>query len=693
MNQLGPFPLEISRDRVTDENAEVRILAPNHPLMNTPNKITRRTSKAGCRSADFTFPNNGIPRGRQFCRATIRAKSHSTADCSLRSQATVTSSTPVIPGSDSCRPVFLERIGSSRTWCHWENERTAIDNPDASFLAQGLWLRHCHLRRGGRAALPVYGPVFVNRLDYIVLIATILAIPLYGLWRTRGSASVGQYLKGDASIRWGTIGLSVLATQAGPITFLSMPGQAYESGIGFIQNYFGQPFALIVVCAIFVPIYQRLKVYTAYEYLGQRFDRKTRLLGAFLFLVQRGIAAGITIYAPAIILSALLGWHLNLTIWLAGGLVIIYTVVGGTKIVSITQRYQMMVIFVGMAMAFGIAVYRLPPDLSFDTLSIAGKMGKLQAVDFSLDPHKRYTFWSGILGGFFLALSYFGADQSQVQRYLAGGSLRASRIGLLFNAIVKVPMQFLILLLGAMVFMFYQFEKPPVYFNQPAYQRAMERGYAPQLTELQTEFDDVFTQKRDAIRALSIASSNERDAAMNKVRALEAQARDFAIERAGSRAGGRRPKEQGIRLRFHYFCPSTSAAWNRRSARRRDLVRDDVGDVSDSECAWFNNGDRSLSAVDPPERERPSLCRRHARADSRMGSDRHRRRFVCQSGREPNRSRQYPGVDILRQHSWSFPGRLLHSSSYRLRGFFRGAHRANTRARPLRDHEHRLPLV
>ena len=380
----------------------------------------------------------------------------------------------------------------------------------------------------------------MNRLDYLILIATILAIPLYGLWRTRGSASLGQYLKGDASIRWATIGLSVLATQAGPITFLSMPGQAYESGIGFIQNYFGQPLALIVVCAVFVPIYQRLKVYTAYQYLGERFDRKTQLLGAFLFLVQRGIAAGITIYAPAIVLSTLLGWRLNLTIWFAGGLVIIYTVMGGTKIVSITQRYQMIVILVGMAIAFAVAVYRLSPHLSFEnTLLVAGKMGKLEAVDFSVDPHKRYTFWSGLIGGFFLALSYFGADQSQVQRYLAGGSLKESRLGLLFNAAVKVPMQFFILLLGAIVFMFYQFEKPPVYFNQPAYQRAAENGYGPQLTGLQTRFDDVFMQKRAVIRAISSTSSNERDLAMTKLRELDVQARELrdrtkaVLEQAG----------------------------------------------------------------------------------------------------------------------------------------------------------------
>ena len=365
----------------------------------------------------------------------------------------------------------------------------------------------------------------MNRLDYFVLLATILAIPLYGLWRTRGGASLGQYLKGDASIRWGTIGLSVLATQAGPITFLSMPGQAYESGIGFIQNYFGQPLALVIVCAVFVPIYQRLKVFTAYQYLGQRFDRKTQMLGAFLFLVQRGIAAGITIYAPAIILSALLGWRLDLTIWLAGGLVIIYTVAGGTKIVSLTQRYQMMVILIGMAIAFAVVVYRLSGEISFGhALEVAGKMGKLQAVDFSIDPHKRYTFWSGIIGGFFLALSYFGADQSQVQRYLAGDSIKASRFGLLFNAIVKVPMQFFILLLGAMVFMFYQFEKPPVYFNRPAYERAVEHGAGPELAALETESDHVFEEKRAVIRAASAQLSQP---AVDQMLQLDARAHEI----------------------------------------------------------------------------------------------------------------------------------------------------------------------
>jgi len=368
----------------------------------------------------------------------------------------------------------------------------------------------------------------VSRFDYFVLVITVLAIPLYGLWRTRGRETLGHYLKGDQSIRWATIGLSVLATQAGPITFLSMPGQAYESGIGFIQNYFGQPLALLVVCVVFVPIYQKLKVFTAYQYLGQRFDRKTQMLGAFLFLVQRGLAAGITIYAPAIILSAILGWPLNLTIWLAGGFVILYTVAGGTKIVSLTQRYQMMVILTGMAIAFGVVIYRLSSNISFvEALTVAGKLDKLQAVDFSIDPHKRYTFWSGAIGGFFLALSYFGADQSQVQRYLAGDSLRSSRLGLLFNAVVKVPMQFFILLLGAMVFLFYQFEKPPVYFNRPAYERAIAHGAGGQLKDLAIKTNHVFDQKREALHAYAVAPSAEK---MESVRALDAQAQALRAE-------------------------------------------------------------------------------------------------------------------------------------------------------------------
>ncbi|MDQ6765908.1 MAG: sodium:solute symporter [Verrucomicrobiota bacterium] len=345
-------------------------------------------------------------------------------------------------------------------------------------------------------------------VDYVVLIGTLLAIAVYGHWKTR-SQNLAHYLHGDATIRWGTIGLSVMATQASAITFLSTPGQAFENGMGFVQNYFGLPFALIVVCAVFIPIYHRLKVVTAYEYLGRRFDQKTRLFGAFLFLVQRGLSAGITIYAPAIIVSAILGWNLQITIVLCGVFVLVYTSLGGTKAVSITGKWQMAVILTGMAIAFGMIVHRLPSDLSFhEALAVAGKMGKLNPVDFSLDFNRRYTFWSGLFGGFFLALSYFGTDQSQVQRYLAGGSLVGSRFGLLFNAVLKVPMQFLILLTGVMVFVFFQFEQPPMFFNQPAFRVAAQSDVSGKLPALQTRFDTAYVQKQEQLRALTAAMKN-----------------------------------------------------------------------------------------------------------------------------------------------------------------------------------------
>ncbi len=353
-------------------------------------------------------------------------------------------------------------------------------------------------------------------IDYAVLIGTLVAIALYGYWRTRRDPNLEHYLHGDETIRWGTIGLSVMATQASAITFLSTPGQAYESGLGFVQNYFGLPFAIIVVCVVFIPIYHRLKVVTAYEYLGQRFDQKTRLLGASLFLVQRGLAAGITIYAPAIILSAILGWNLQLTILLTGIFVVIYTAAGGTKAVSITQKWQMLVILLGMFVAFGMILHRLPDNLSLgQATAIAGKMGKLNAVDFSFDFTQRYTFWSGLLGGFFLALSYFGTDQSQVQRYLAGGSVAGSRFGLLFNAVLKVPMQFFILFTGVMVFIFFQFEKPPIFFNQPAYQLAAQSDQGATLTQLEARYDNVFAQKQADVRALASALTNGSQAAID----------------------------------------------------------------------------------------------------------------------------------------------------------------------------------
>lgn len=368
-------------------------------------------------------------------------------------------------------------------------------------------------------------------IDYIVLFVTLVGIAVYGMWRTRENGGLQGYLKGDDSIKWGTIGLSVMATQASAITFLSTPGQAYDNGMAFVQNYFGMPFAIIIICIFFIPIYRSLKVYTAYEYLGQRFDRKTRLLGAFLFLVQRGLAAGITIYAPAIIVSTLLGWNLDMTIALVGALVIVYTVSGGTKAVSITQRYQMGVILVGMVIAFGMIINKLPGDVSFsEAISVAGAMGKLEAVDFSFDLDKRYTFWSGLLGGLFLSLSYFGTDQSQVQRYLAGNSMSASRFGLLFNAVIKIPMQFFILFVGVMVFVFYLFEKPPVFFNQATLDSVAETQYADELMALQTEYQSIAADRASATKDLALAFRGEDEEAIAvasaRAIAMDARSRD-----------------------------------------------------------------------------------------------------------------------------------------------------------------------
>jgi len=307
----------------------------------------------------------------------------------------------------------------------------------------------------------------MNLLDWLVLLGTMVGIAAYGAWRTRHTDRLDIYLKGAPSTGWFTIGVSVAATQASAITFLSIPGQGFESGIGFVQNYFGLPLALIIVCAVFLPIYRRLGVYTAYEYLGRRFDPKTRFLGAGLFLLQRGLAAGVTIYAPAIILSTVLGWRLDLTIIGTGLLVIIYTVTGGSAAVNLTQRWQMAVIFGGMVTALVVLLLRLPAGLGLgDATHLAGALGKLQAVDFSFNTSQRYTFWSGLCGGLFLSLSYFGTDQSQVQRYIGGSSLRESRLGLVFNAVLKIPMQFCILLLGALVFVFYQFQPAPIFYDR-----------------------------------------------------------------------------------------------------------------------------------------------------------------------------------------------------------------------------------
>lgn len=340
-------------------------------------------------------------------------------------------------------------------------------------------------------------------LDWLVLIGTIGFIVFYGVWKTRGSKNMNDFLLADKSMKWWTICLSIMATQASAITFLSTPGQAFEDGMGFIQFYFGLPIAMVILSITAVPIYAKLKVFTAYEYLETRFDLKTRTLAALLFLIQRGLAAGITIYAPSIVLSAILGWDLTYLNIGIGLLVIIYTVSGGSKAVSVTQKHQMTVMMSGMV-AVGVMVYlNLPEDISFyDSVRVAGKMGKMNLVDFSFDINNRYNFWAGITGGLFLALSYFGTDQSQVARYLSGKSVAESRMGLLFNGLLKIPMQFMILFIGVLVYVFYQFQAPPVFFNQQVLEQSYETSAKDKVHELEIAHQKVFMERKENVHQL-----------------------------------------------------------------------------------------------------------------------------------------------------------------------------------------------
>ncbi|MEQ8581438.1 MAG: sodium:solute symporter [Marinoscillum sp.] len=362
----------------------------------------------------------------------------------------------------------------------------------------------------------------MNYFDLIVLFGTLIFIVVYGVWRTRGQQNIDGYFLGDKSMSWGTIGLSVMATQASAITFISTPGQGYESGMGFVQNYLGLPIALIIVSAVFIPIFYRLKVYTAYEYLESRFDLKTRMLGALLFLVQRGLAAGITIYAPAIILSSILDWNLTATILVTGTLVIIYTVSGGTRAVSITQKHQMAVIMGGMFVAFFILISYITDYVSFGSaVSIAGKLEKLNAVDLDFNFEKRYTIWSGLAGGLFLALSYFGTDQSQVQRYLGGRNVTESRMGLMFNAILKIPMQFFILFLGVMVYVFYLFYTPPVHFKEVSVQRLNDSEYSTEYQDLERAYEGLMSERKALALDFSIAPEGQSEAIAQNLQKID----------------------------------------------------------------------------------------------------------------------------------------------------------------------------
>ena len=340
-------------------------------------------------------------------------------------------------------------------------------------------------------------------LDWIILCSTLLLIVAYGTLKTRGAKNSVEYIKGGNEAKWWTVGLSVMATQASAITFLSTPGQAFNDGMGFVQFYFGLPIAIIIICMVFIPIYHKLKVFTAYEYLESRFDLKTRTLTSVLFLIQRSLAAGITIFAPAIILSSVLGWDLTTLNIIIGLLVIIYTVSGGTKAVNYTQKYQMGVIFTGLIITFLIIIYSLPENVTFGkAIELAGANDKMKILDFSFDLENRYTVWSGILGGTFLMLSYFGTDQSQVQRYLSGKSLKEMQMGMIFNGILKIPMQFFILFIGVMVFIFYQFNPSPLNFNPQAEITISNSEKANEYSKLEKSLDNVYFLKSKATNDL-----------------------------------------------------------------------------------------------------------------------------------------------------------------------------------------------
>lgn len=348
----------------------------------------------------------------------------------------------------------------------------------------------------------------MSGFDWAVLIGTISFIVGYGAWVTSKKKSLDSFLIGNREARWWTVGLSVMATQASAITFLSTPGQAYHDGLGFVQFYFGLPIAMLIICLVFIPIYSKLKVYTAYEYLEGRFDYKTRVLASILFLIQRGLGAGITIYAPAIVLSTVLGWNLNVLILIIGSLVILYTIIGGTKAVNVTQKYQMAIIFFGMFFAFFTILNSLPNGYGLaESLHIAGASDKMKILDFSFDLDNRYTVWSGIIGGTFLMLSYFGTDQSQVQRYLSAKDAKESQMGLIFNGLLKVPMQFFILLTGVMVFVFYQFNASPAFFNPEVIEKIEISEYNSEFQTFNANLASIHANKQKLLSSADLKDS------------------------------------------------------------------------------------------------------------------------------------------------------------------------------------------
>ena len=372
-------------------------------------------------------------------------------------------------------------------------------------------------------------------LDWVVLFLTLVSIISYGIWKSGRNKSLKSYLVSDKKMHWLTVGMSVMATQASAITFLSTPGQGFDNGMYFLQFYFGLPLALLILSYTLLPVYHKLNVTTAYEYLENRFDLKTRSLGVFLFLTQRGLAAGLTIYAPSLILSNILGWNLPYTIFAIGLIVIVFTVLGGAKAVGYAQKHQMFVIFAGIGLAGLMIISLLPKEVSLsDAIQVAEKMGKLEAVDWKFDLNSRYNVWSGTIGGVFLFLSYFGTDQCQVQRYIAGKNVKQARLGLLFNGVLKIPLQFFILMIGVLLFVFYQFVKPPIFFDSHESEKLYSGLYSPDFKQLESKYDAVFELKKRKVQDLLTAVKDENEAKVtilqSELQVLEKQNKEVREE-------------------------------------------------------------------------------------------------------------------------------------------------------------------
>ncbi|PWT87885.1 MAG: sodium:solute symporter [Acidobacteria bacterium] len=369
----------------------------------------------------------------------------------------------------------------------------------------------------------------MRQLDWIVLIGFVVFTILYGIIKGRGSKTTRSYMLADKTMPWYAVALSIMATQASAITFVSATGQAYSDGMRFVQVYFGLPIAMVILCAVAVPLYHRLNVYTAYEYIERRFDLKTRTLTSVIFLVQRGLSDGLSVYASAIILSVILGWNVYWTLRMIGAAVVIYSVAGGVKGVNWNDFQQFLVIMGGMVVALFMTIYLLPSDISFrDAVSIAGVMGRLNAVDYSFDLSNRYNFWSGLIGGLFVSLSYFGTDQSQVQRYLTAKSIAQSRLGLLFNGLAKIPMQFFILFIGAMIFVFYQFVTPPLFFNP---QEVSSLRFGQEFQQMEKQYSQASDFKKAQIRKWLEArkSGDENQQAIAKTDLIQANTKATEI--------------------------------------------------------------------------------------------------------------------------------------------------------------------